>query len=148
MKTLVIATIFLTLTTLPAFSQSRLLPEDLDKIKLIVIDVVKKETGEVRKELSEVKKELKDEIDSSEKRMKDYVNVKFDALEDKIESVDKRVTHVTNISYGLIALIVVAVGIPQIIAIWQGRRNQELERQIATLIKRIEVLEQQRIVNP
>ena len=43
MKTLVIATIFLTLVTVPAFSQSRLSPEDLDKIKLIVIEVVKKE---------------------------------------------------------------------------------------------------------
>ena len=80
--------------------------------------------------------------------MKDYVNVRFDALQKEIESVDKRVTQATNIIYGLIALIVVAVGIPQIIAVWQGRRNQELERQMATLLKRIEILEQQRIVNP
>ena len=130
MKTLVIATIFLTLVTVPAFSQSRLSPEDLDKIKLIVIEVVKKE------------------ITDSETRMKDYVNVRFDALQKEIESVDKRVTQATNIIYGLIALIVVAVGIPQIIAVWQGRRNQELERQMATLLKRIEILEQQRIVNP
>ena len=99
MKTLIIATIFLTLITVPAFSQSRLSPEDLDKIKLIVIEVVKKE------------------ITDSETRMKDYVNVRFDALqkeigavEKQIESVDKRVTQATNIIYGLIALIVVAVG--------------------------------------
>ena len=130
MKTLIIATILLTLVTVPAFSQSRLSPEDLDKIKLIVIEVVKKE------------------ITDSETRMKDYVNVRFDALQKEIESVDKRVTQATNIIYGLIALIVVAVGIPQIIAVWQGRRNQELEKQMATLLKRIEILEQQRIVNP
>ena len=71
-KTLVIATILLTLVTVPAFSQSRLSPEDLDKIKLIVIEVVKKE------------------ITDSETRMKDYVNVRFDALQKQIDAVKNK----------------------------------------------------------
>lgn len=130
MKTLCVSTIFCILIALPAFSQSTLSPEDLDKIRLIVNDIVKKEITDV------------------EGRLKDYVNIKLDAIENKIESVDKRVEYGVNITYGLIALIVVAVGIPQIISMWQGGRQRELERRIEELYRKIETLEQQRIVNP
>ncbi len=97
MKTLCITAILYSLIAVPAFSQVSLSTEDLDKIRLIVNDVVK------------------EEITASEARMKDYVNVRFD-------SVDKRVTYGINITYGLIALIVVAIGIPQFISVLQGRQ--------------------------
>ena len=124
MKTILLSTILFSLSVLPAVSQ--LSDTDLDKIKLIINDVVKKEIAE------------------SEARLKDYMNVRFESIDKRfegvdkqfesvdkrfesvnksIESVDKRITHVTNISYGLIALIVVAVGIPQIISVWQGGSN-------------------------
>ncbi len=151
MKTMWAITFFCCIIAVPAFSQVSLKPDDLDKIRLIVNDVVKKE------------------ITDSEARMKDYVNVRFDSIErqfdgvekrfvgiekrfegieKQIESVDKRVTQGINITYGLIALIVVAVNIPQVISVWQGRQQKELDRKIDTLVQRIEMLEQQRIVNP
>ena len=40
--------------------------------------------------------------------MKEHINL-------KIESVEKQITLLTNVVYGLIALIVAAIGIPQII---------------------------------
>ena len=112
MKTLCITAILCSLIAVPAFSQVSLTSDDLNKIRLIV-----------KEEIAEVRKELKEEITKSEARMKDYVDVKFDALEKEIQSVEKRVTYGINITYGLIALIVVAVGIPQAIAVWQGRHQ-------------------------
>ena len=115
MKTLCITAILCSLIAVPAFSQVSLTSDDLNKIRLIVNDVVK------------------EEIAASEARMKDYVNVRFDSVEKRfdsvekeIQSVEKRVTYGINITYGLIALIVVAVGIPQAIAVWQGRHQKEL----------------------
>ena len=113
MKTLWVIILLCSLIAVPAFSQVSLTTEDLDKIRLIVNDVVKKE------------------IADSEARMKDYVNVRFDSIEKRfegiekrfegiekqIEGVDKRVTQGINITYGLSALIVVAVGIPQVISV-------------------------------
>ena len=121
MKTLCITAILCSFIAVPAISQVTLSSEDLDKIRLIVNDVVK------------------EEIAKSEARLKDYVNIRFDSLEKEINSVDKRVTYSINITYGLIALIVVAIGIPQFISVLQGRHQKELER-------KIEALEQQRIV--
>ena len=47
----------------------------------------------------------------------------------------------------LMVLIVVAVGIPQVVA-WRSRKDRETERKIEQLTQEIEVLKQQRIVNP
>ena len=112
MKYKLFQTILLSLLVLPAYSQ--LSSTDLDKIRLIVNDAIKKEISE------------------SEARLKEYVNMKFETVEKQIQavekqigSVDKRVTHISNVTYGLIALIVVAVGIPQIISVIQSGKNRE-----------------------
>ena len=128
MKYTLLLTILLSLLVLPAYSE--LSSTDLDKIWLIVNDTIKKEISE------------------SEARLKEYVNIKFENVEKQILSVDKRVAHSSNVTYGLIALIVVAVGIPQIISVVQSGKNRELERKIELLTRKIESLEQQRIVNP
>ncbi len=129
MKTLCITAILYSLIAVPAFSQVSLSTKDLDKIRLIVNDVVK------------------EEIAASEARIKDYVNVRFDSVEKEIQSVDKRVTYGINITYGLIALIVFAIGIPQFISVLQGRQQRDFERKLEELYRKIEVLEQQRIVS-
>ena len=80
---------------LPALAE--LTDADLDKIRLIVNDSEKR-----------VKEDINAEIASSEKTIKEYINI-------KIESVEKQITLLTNVVYGLIALIVAAIAIPQLI---------------------------------
>ena len=46
------------------------------------------------------------------------------------------------------ALIVVAVGVPQVIVAWRSRKDRALAKQIETLTQEIETIKQQRIVNP
>ena len=48
----------------------------------------------------------------------------------------------------MIALIVAAIVIPQLIMAWRSGKDRSLERQIETLTQEIETLKQQRIVNP
>ena len=150
MKTLIFLLIYFFVITVPAFGA--LTDADLDKIRLIV------------------KEEVKKEIESSEKRMKTYIDTKIDAvntridtvekrLEDKIDgvgkrldnridSVEKQMTFLLNVIYGLIALIIVAIGIPQVIIGWRSRRDSSLENRVEILTQEIETLKRQHIVKP
>lgn len=127
MKTILILLIFSATLTLPALGE--LTEADLNEIRLIVKD------------------EVKSEITASEKRMKEHINT-------QIESVDKRLSLETTLIVALIALIVLAVGIPQILMALRSRKDDTLQKQIETLTEKmetltqeIETLKQQRIVS-
>ena len=112
--------------------------QDLEQIRLIVREDVR---VIVKEEIATVKKELKDEITASEKRMKEYVDVKF-------ESVEGKIILVVGFILVLIVFIVVTVGIPQILLAWRGKSEREQDKRIKELAEEIEALKQQRIVNP
>ena len=157
MKTILVLSILLCAIVLPAFGE--LTDADLDKIRLIVKEEVKAEitgvrqeiaglrqeltteiTG-VRQEIAGLRQELKAEIAGSEKRIKDYIDV-------RIESVDERFSAYNWVIYILMPLIVVAIGAPTSVMAWRSGRDRSLERQVEMLTKEIELLKEQRIVNP
>lgn len=109
--------------TLPAGGE--LTDADLDKIRLIVKEEIKEEI-----------KPLKADIDG--------LKTDVARLDGRLTGVEKQVTHATNVTYGLIALIVVAIGIPA----WRGKRDRDQERKIEALTQEIETLKQQQIVQP
>lgn len=136
MKTFISLTILFCLITLPVNAQ--LTDDDLNKIRLIVKD------------------EVKAEITASEKRMKEYVDIRFNAIDKRFDDfkdsvnkrfdgVDKRIDHGNNLTYALIALIIFAIGLPA----WQNRKDREDKKKIEALTQRLEALEQQQTrVNP
>lgn len=76
-------------------------------------------------------------VKDSETRMKEYVDI-------KIEALDKRITESRNLIYVLIALIGALIGMP----LWRDRKDRKLEKQleqqIETLTQEIEILKKQR----
>ena len=56
----------------------------------------------------------------------------------KLDGIDKQITHATNITYVLIALIVAAVAIPQILITWRSGRDRSLERAVEMLTQEIQ----------
>ena len=80
-------------------------------------------------------------VEDSETQMKEHINL-------KVEGVEKQITLLTNVVYGLIALIVAAIAIPQLILAWRSGKDRSLERQVEVLTREIETLKRQRIVNP
>ena len=148
-KTFIFLSILFCALAVPALAE--LTDADLDKIRLIVKDEVKRE------------------IVSSETRMKEYINIKIAGVEKRIEGVEKRVADVekrvadvekriegvdqgitllTNFVFALIALIVAAIAIPQIILTWRSSKNREQEKINQELREEIEKLKQQQIVRP
>ena len=146
MKTILVLSILFWAIALPALGE--LTDADLDKIRLIVkeevkteIAGVKTEIAGVKTEIAGVKQELKAEITSSEKRVKEYINI-------RVDSVEKRLSTYNWVIYVLMPLIVATIGIPTAIMAWRSGKDRSLERQVETLAQEIETLKQQRIVNP
>ena len=124
MKTLFVF-ITLLLFIQPAFAE--LTPEDIRIIR------------------EEVTKIVKTENDALEKRLREYVDLKFEILDTKFttklaeldtkfttkfEDVEKRQTLILILVTSLIALIVLATGIPQIIIAFK-QRNQDADEPIS-----------------
>jgi ElaB/YqjD/DUF883 family membrane-anchored ribosome-binding protein len=80
-------------------------------------------------------------IQQSEKRMKDHVTQEREKLDIKIQAVDKLVDRNFYFLVGLIALIAVAVGVPQILLTLRDKKYDNLLREV-------ERLKQQRITTP
>ena len=121
-------------------SDAALTDQDLDKIRLIIHEAntpIKAEIVSVKDELSikivSVKDELSKDITSTREEVS-WVRGKFEGL-------DKQMTWI-------MVLIGAVIGIPQIIMIWRSKKDRAQEREIQVLREEIEVLKQQRIVNP
>ena len=139
MKTIIFFSILFCIIALPAFGA--LTDADLDKIRLIVNDSEKRIKEEVKAEITALRQELKAEIAGVKQELRAEI-----AKSEK--NLKEQITLLTNFVYGLIALIVAAVAIPQLIMTWRTGKERSLERQIQTLTQEIETLKQQRIVNP
>ena len=113
MKTILLFSILFCVIVMPLHAQ--LSESDLNQIRLIVKD-------EVRKEIA-----------ASETRMKEHIDL-------KISSVEKQITLLTNFVYGLIALIVVAIGIPQIIIAWRSRKDSTRDENIDGNTREIKII--------
>ena len=128
MKTMLVLSILFSAIALPTFAE--LTDADLNKIRLIVNEEVAKELAPIKVDIAELDDRLR------------KVEIAVGSLTGRIDGVEKQVSHATNVTYGLIALIVVAIGIPA----WRGKRDRDQERRIEALTREIETLKQ--IVNP
>lgn len=118
--------------------------QDLDKIRLVI-----------KEEIAASETRLREEIAASETRMKEYVDTKFNEVDTKFrgvdikfEELDKRNILIVGFVSGLMILIVVTVGIPQIIMAWRGKNDRSQDRKIEELSREIEALKQRHIVGP
>ena len=139
MKTIFFFSILFYAIALPALGE--LTPQDLDKIRLIVNDAEKRIQAEVKADIAKLKQEIKEDIANSEKNMREYINVRSD-------SVEKQVAFLVYMVCALIALIVGAIAIPQLIMTWRSRREHSLERRVERLTEEIEALKRQQIIKP
>ena len=158
MKVLLFSCITCLAIAAPALGE--LTPQDLDKIRLIVNEEVKKESADTKAELKEYIDlkiaNVETQIRSLENRFEarfSSIDERFKGIDDKFKNVQTQMTLTINLIYALIALIVAAIAIPQIIMAWRGRIDtthdknmEELARKISEQAEEIEMLKQQRIV--
>ena len=157
MKSILYSSILLCVLAIPSFAE--LTDADLDKIRLIVKEEIEEEVKPLKADINTLKADintlkidvarLEGRITGLEGRMTGMeerftgVEGRFNGIEKQINGIEKQISHATNVTYGLIALIVVAIGIPA----WRGRSDREQDRKIEQLTREIETLKQQRAVN-
>lgn len=117
MKSVLLLSILLCAMTLP--SLGALLPEDLDKIRLIV----KEEVDPIKTEIATIKQDIAS------------LNGRIEGLSERIEGIEKIFTWLMVLITWLMVLIVVAVGVPQIIVAWRSRKDREQDRKIEELTR-------------
>ena len=113
MKTILVLSILLSAIALPVFGE--LTDADLDKIRLIV-----------KASESSLKEHTKSEIESSETRMKSYVDA-------KIEGVKTPIAWLIGILVAMIAIIGLPLAILTIFLGWRSIKDNAQEKQIEVL---------------
>ena len=151
MKTILVLSILFSVIALPALGE--LSDADLNRIRLIVKEEVADQLAPIKVEIISIKEDidtLKTDIDTLKEDI-DTLNTDIGTLKEgvarldgRLTGIEKQVAHATNVTYGLIALIVVAIGIPA----WYGRRDRDQDRKIEKLTQEIEMLKQQQIIRP
>lgn len=134
MKPVLFLLILFCTIALPVFGQ--LTETDLNKIRLIVQEEIKREFSTINKK-----------VDTLDSRIQ---NVEKDVawMQGKPESVNKQIPHAKYVYYGLIALIVIVVAALLTPVVQEIRKDRLLKKQIEKLTQEVETLKQQRIVNP
>lgn len=137
MKTIFVLSILFAVIALPALGE--LSDADLNRIRLIAKEEVADQLAPIKTEITDIKRDIDTlKTDISE------LNSDFARLDRRLTGIEKQVAHATNVTYGLIALIVVAIGIPA----WYGRRDRDQDRKIEQLTQEIEMLKKQQIIHP
>ena len=119
----VVISLFLLLLTTPAFGQ--LTKEDMRAI-------IKEEVPPI----------VKAEIAASEKRVKEYIDLKIETVNARIDAVDEKLGaridalegNVSRIWLAILALIAAAVALPQLIIVYSERKR---EKEIHLLLQQL-----------
>ena len=124
--------------------------QDLDKIRLIVKEEVADEIAPIKVEISSMKSEvssIKSEISSIKSEIS-FMKTEIGSVKENMASLNGRVGGIEKQITWLMAIIIVAVGIPQVIVAWRSRKDREQDKRIEELAREIESLKRQQIVNP
>ena len=119
MKTILALSILFCAIAMPALGE--LTDADLNKIRLIV----KEEIEPIEADIVTLKTDTA------------WIRGKLEGVDEQFAGVNNQITHARNLTYGLIALIVAAVGIPQIVMAWRSRKDSTQEKQIEELRQEI-----------
>ena len=146
MKNLILIFIGILVFTTPAFPE--LSDSDLQRIREIVkVEVVSSEQR-LRTEIAESEQRLRAEmtaaIRASEERTKVYVDAKiseinsqvnsqFAQVNNRIDEVDKRINFAFTVLGWLFALVIAALGIPQLIIAFRQRGQERLQTSVEEL---------------
>ena len=131
--------------SVPVFSE--LTVEDLEKIRTIV-----NESEDRMKEYVKASEtRMKEYVEASETRIKEYVDIKIQGINDTVDikiqgindtvdEMDKRLSLIANLVIALVALVILAVGVPQIIMTWRDRREKAQTERIEKLEEQIGII--------
>ena len=146
MKNLMLILAGMLLFVTPAFSE--LSNSDLQRIREIVQIEVSGTEQRLRSEITASEQRLRSEITASEQRLRAEMTAAITASEKRMkehgdinmDGLDKRVNLLAALLIGIFALIVVAIGLPQLIVAYKQRGQEELRTEFTALRTELKAL--------
>ena len=150
MKSILILSILLYAIAFPALG--KLSPEDLAEIRLILTEELKPihaDIASMKTDIATMKADIVSMKTDIASMKADIMTTKLDIgkVDGRVMSVEGQVSTVSDLMIGLVALIVFAVGVPQIIMAWRLTSNREQARINYELKLEIEALKGEGVVS-
>lgn len=117
-KTVILRLLLIVLLMLPLSAFSELTKEDIASIRSIV----------------------KEEVTASEKRVREYVDLKFQVMNTKIEEVNRRLNYQQTLIFALLAFIAVVITAPYAILTYHGKKLGQFSAELNTMDNKVEML--------
>lgn len=117
-KTVILRLLLIVLLMLPLSAFSELTKEDIASIRSIV----------------------KEEVTASEKRVREYVDLKFQVMNTKIEEVNRRLNYQQTLIFALLAFIAVVITAPYVILTYHGKKLGQFSAELNTMDNKVEML--------
>ena len=122
MKNLIIVICFF--LTSSAFAE--LTPEDI----LTISNIVEKSEERMRAYIDKSEKQTREYVDAKLESLEHKLDGRIGRLEGRLNGTDRNITIVVALVVGVMALIVLAVGIPQLILVSRQRNQHAMEKRI------------------
>ena len=119
---------------------AELTPEDI----LTISGIVEKSENRMRGYIDKSEERVRAYIDKSEKQTREYIDTKLagiegklsgkiEGLEGRMDGTDRNLTLVVALVVGVMALIVLAVGIPQLILVSRERNQNTMQKEFEAM---------------
>ena len=122
MKNLII--VICLLLTSSAFAE--LTPEDI----LTISNIVEKSEERMRAYIDKSEKQTREYVDAKLESLEHKLDGRIGRLEGRLNGTDRNITIVVALVVGVMALIVLAVGIPQLILVSRQRNQHAMEKKL------------------
>ena len=131
---------------------AELTPEDI----LTISGIVEKSENRMRAYIDKSEERMREYIDKSEKQTREYIDTKLASLEYKLtgkiqglegrmDGTDRNLTLVVALVVGVMASIVLAIGIPQFLLTSRQRNQSAMEKRLETMENEMQQLRKELI---
>ncbi len=88
-----------------------------------------------KEDIAAIRSIVKEEVTASEKRMREYVDLKFQVLDTKIDEVNRRLNHQQTLIFALLAFIAVIITAPYAILTYHGKKLGQFSAELQAVEK-------------
>ena len=93
-----------------------------------------------KEDIAAIRSIVKEEVTASEKRMREYVDLKFQVVDTKIDEVNRRLNHQQTLIFALLAFIAVVITAPYAILTYHGKKLGQFSAELNAIENRIATL--------
>ena len=93
-----------------------------------------------KEDIASIRSIVKEEVTASEKRVREYVDLKFQVMNTKIEEVNRRLNYQQTLIFALLAFIAVVITAPYVILTYHGKKLGQFSAELNTMDNKVEML--------